>query len=264
VPLQALRAGDEVRATDGASVVVLLSGGRGTARVDARNSPFVVAAPAGDTTRLQKAGVLVGDSMKFLAAGSTESPKALLATRATARPPEILTPRDSAVLPGPLVVEWLGSQFSRYTVRIVGPTDVLLERKGVAGARFEYPADAPALQPGVRYQLQVEALNQKPQRSTFEMVDAGRAATVRADLRELEAAVGAGASPSSAAIARAGYLAEHGLLHDARLTVLQALARDPDEPVLHTLLGTLYLQTGLRQQAAESFDEAQFLLTRRP
>jgi CHASE2 domain-containing sensor protein len=31
-----------------------------------------------------------------------------------------------------------------------------------------------------------------------------------------------------------------------------------------TLLGTLYLQTGLRQLAAESFDEAQFLLTRRP
>jgi len=263
-PLQALRAGDEVRATEGASIVVLLSGGRGTAQVDAKSSPFVVAAPAGDATRLQKAGVLVGDSIKFLAARPKESPKAVLATRATARPPEILTPRDGAVLPGPFVVEWLGSQFSRYTVRITGPSDVVVERKGVAGARFAYPADAPALRPGVRYQVQVEALNQKPQRSTFEVLDPARAATVEADLRELEAALGPGASPSSAAVARAGYLAEHGLLHDARLTVLSALGRDPDEPVLHTLLGTLYLQTGLRQLAAESFDEAQFLLTRRP
>ncbi len=263
-PLQALRAGDEVRATESASIVVLLSGGRGTVKVDARNSPLVIAAASGDATRLANAGVLVGDSMKFLAAGPKESPKAVLATRATARPPEILTPRESAVLPGPFVVEWMGSQFSRYTVRVVGPSDVVVERKGVAGARFEYPADAPALRPGVRYQVQVEALNGQPQHSTFEVLDPARAATVQADLRELEAALGSGASPSSAAIARAGYLAERGLLHDARLTVLAALARDPDEPVLHTLLGTLYLQTGLRQQAAESFDEAQFLLTRRP
>ena len=71
-----------------------------------------------------------------------------------------------------------------------------------------------------------------------------------------------GVSPSSLAVARAGYLAEHGLLHDARLVVLAALARDPDEPVLHTLLGSLYNQVGLLAQAAEAFDEAESLLTR--
>jgi hypothetical protein len=261
-PLQALRAGDEVRASDGASVVVLLSGGRGTARVEARNSPYTVASPQADEGKVDKARALITGSVKFLAAGPKEAPRAMLATRSAVRPPEVLTPRDGAVLPGTLAFEWLGSQFSRYTVRIAGPSDVVLERKGVVGARFEYPADAPALQPGVRYRFEVVALSQPAQSATFEIVDAARARAVQADLRDLEDALGAGASPSSVAVARAGYLAEHQLFHDARLTVLAALARDPDEPVLHTLLGTLYTQTGLPRQAAEAFDEAQFLMTR--
>jgi hypothetical protein len=260
-PLQALRTGDEVRASGGASVVVLLSGGRGTARIDAKTSPYVVGAPVAEEGKLDKARTLVAGSVKFLAAGPKDPPRAVLATRSAARPPEVLTPRNGAVLPGALVFEWLGSQLSRYTVRIVGPADVVLERRGVVGARFEYPPDAPPLQAGTRYRVEVVALNQPPQHATFEIVDPARAGAVQADLRDLERALGAGASATSVAVARAGYLAEHHLFHDARLTVLAALVRDPDEPVLHTLLGTLYAQTGLPQQAAEAYDEAQFLLS---
>ncbi|HMH50865.1 MAG TPA: hypothetical protein VK548_11580 [Candidatus Acidoferrum sp.] len=261
-PLQALRAGDEVRTSDGASVVVLLSGGRGVAKVDAKNSPYVVGSVVADEGKVDKARTLVAGSVKFLTAGPKEPPKAVLATRSMARPPEVLTPRNGPVLPGPLAFEWLGNQVSRYTVRIVGPSDVIVERKGVVGARFEYPADAPPLQPGVGYRVEVIAPNQPPQGATFEIVDLARARAVQADLGALESALGAGTSPSSIAVARAGYLAEIGLLHDARLAVLAALARDPDQPVLHTLLGTLYTQTGLPRQAAAAFDEAQSLMTR--
>ena len=261
-PLQALRAGDEVRAAEGASVVVLLSGGRGTAKVDAKNSPYVVGTAVADEGKVDKARTLVAGSVKFLTAGPKEPPKAVLATRSTARPPEVLTPRNGPVLPGVLVFEWLGRESSRYTVRIIGPSDVIVERKGVVGTRFEYPADAPPLQPGVGYRVEVIAPNQPPQQATFEIVDPARARAVQADLGALESALGAATSPSSIAVARAGYLAEIGLLHDARLAVLAALARDPDEPVLHTLLGTLYTQTGLPRQAAAAFDEAQSLMTR--
>jgi len=52
------------------------------------------------------------------------------------------------------------------------------------------------------------------------------------------------------------------LLNDARRVVLDALASDPDEPALHQALGSLYQKSGLGEMAAESFDEAQFLLTR--
>lgn len=261
-PLQALRAGDEVRATTDAIAVVLLSGGRGTAKMEARNSPYLVGAPAADVDQVDKARALVTGSMKFLTAGPKESPRAVLATRATARPPEIRTPRDGPVLPGALVFEWLGTQFSRYTVRLTAPSEVLLEHTGVVGARLQYPAAAPPLRPGVRYRLEVIALGRPPQATTFEIVDTARAQAVDADLRALERALGPGASPSSLAVARAGYLAEAGLFHDARLVVLAALVREPDEPVLHTVLGSLYVQTGLGQQGAEAFDEARFLMGR--
>jgi predicted Zn-dependent protease len=94
------------------------------------------------------------------------------------------------------------------------------------------------------------------------VVDAGRAQAVRQSLRELEEALGPAASPTTLAAVQAGLLAGEGLVHDARLAVLAALAKDADEPALHMLLGTLYLKAGLAEQAAAAFDEADFLLTR--
>ena len=261
-PLQALRAGDQVRATDDASVVAVLSGGRGTVKVTAQNSPWTVPAVTGDS-KAQKAQALVAASMGFLAGGVKEPPKAVLSTRAIAGPPEILTPRRGPVLLGDdLVFEWMGSRFSRYTVRVTSPAGVVLEKKGVVGARLAYPPDAPALKPGVGYTLQVEALGQPPQASTFEVLDPARSASVREALAQLEASLGAGVSASSVAVMKAGALASEGLLHDARSVVLAGLAKDPDEPTLHTILGNLYAQTGLDRQAAESLDEARFLLGR--
>lgn len=261
-PLNALRAGDQVRASGDATAVVLLAGGRGTAQVEAKNSPYTVAAGQADAGKMQKAQTLLSASLGFLAAGTKEPPKALLSTRSATRPPQILTPRNGPVLPDALVFEWLGTQFSRYTVRVLDPAGVVLERKGVVGARFAYPADAPALKSDVRYRFQVEALGHPPQETWFEVVDPARAASVREDLKQLEAALGSGVPPSSLAEVKSGALASEGLLHDARLLALAALARDPDEPALHTLLGNLYLKTGLPQLAAESLEEAQFLLSR--
>jgi len=41
---------------------------------------------------------------------------------------------------------------------------------------------------------------------------------------------------------------------------LAALEKDRDEPTLHLLLGNLYSQSGLPEQAHQSFDEARFLM----
>lgn len=261
-PLSALRPGDQVRATGDATAVVLLTGGRGTARVEASNSPYTVAGPRAEDRTIEKARTLLSGSLGFLSSGVKEPPKALLSTRGTGRRPEILTPRGGPILPGSLAFEWLGSQFSRYTVRVLDPSGVVLERKGVLGARFAYPPDAPRLEPGVRYRLQVEALGGPPYETWFEVVDEARAAAVRENLAEIEAALGPGVPPSSLAAVKGGALAAEGLFHDARLVALAALASDPDEPALHMLLGNLYLKTGLRRLAAESLDEAQFLLSK--
>ena len=260
-PLLALRAGDAVRTTDNASAVVLLSGGRGTVRVEGASGTFTVpgaAAPA----QGQKARALVEASLGFLAGTTRESSQAVLATRGATRPPIIVSPRNGRVLPETLAFEWLGSRFTHYTVRVAGPAGPVIERREVTGARWEYPADAPALASGVRYTLRVAAPGHPPQEAWFELADADRARAVAGDLAGLEQELGASVSPTSRAVLRAGLLAREGFLHDARRVVVAALVTDPDEPTLHLLLGDLYTRTGLTDLATESFDEAQFLLSK--
>jgi hypothetical protein len=258
-PLLALRAGDVVRTTENASAVVLLSGGRGTMRVEGAAGtltvPGVTAAGQG-----QKAKTLVEASLGFLAGTTKESSQAVLATRSAARPPVILSPRNGRVLPEALAFEWLGSRFNRYTVRLVGPSGPVAERREVTGPRWEYPADAPALAPNVRYTVQVTAGGQPTQEAWFEVVDAARARAVAGDLTALDQELGTAVPATSRAVMRAGLLAREGLLHDARRVVVAALDADRDEPTLHLLLGDLYTRTGLADLAAASFDEAQFLL----
>jgi len=52
-------------------------------------------------------------------------------------------------------------------------------------------------------------------------------------------------------------------LHEARRELLAALSKDRDEPTLYLLLGSIYWQTGLPQQAGEAYQEARFLMTAR-
>jgi len=257
-PLLALRAGDSVRTTDNATAVVLLSGGRGAVRVGGATPTYTVPAAAA-AGQGQKAKALVEASLGFLAGTTTESSQAVLATRSASRPPLIVSPRNGRVLPDALVFEWLGGRFTRYAVRITGPGGAVVEQREVTGAHWEYPAGAPALVPGVRYTLQVTASGQPPQQAWFEVVDAEQARKVAANLAELDQELGANVSPTSRAVLRAGLLAEEGYLHDARRVVVAALAKDRDEPTLHLLLGDLYTRTGLKELAAESFEEAQFL-----
>jgi hypothetical protein len=261
-PLQALRAGDTLRAGEDARAVIVLSGGLGKVSVNAANSPFVVPAPAPEAGKTQKALGLLHSVVTYLSSGAKELPRAVLHTRSEPRPPVILSPRNGPVLPESLAVEWLGSRFSRYSIRIGGPAGPVLERRGVPGARFDYPSGAPALTPGVRYTVQVVGGNPPPQEAWFEVVEPGRAEALRRDLAEMEQALGAAAPPNTVAALRAGFLASHGLMHDARLVLVAALAKDPDEPTLHLLLADIYAKTNLPDQAADSYDEAQFLMTR--
>jgi hypothetical protein len=260
-PLLTLRAGDAVRTTENASAVVLLSGGRGARRIEGAAGSFTVPGAAAGTPG-QKAKTLMEASLGFLAGATTESSQAALATRGGARPPVIVSPRNGRVLPDALAFDWLGSRFTRYTLRVVGPGGPVLERREITGGHWEYPADAPALSPNVRYTLQVTDTGHPPQEAWFEVVDAGQARAVAGDLAALEQELGPSVSPTSRALLRAGLLARDGLLHDARRVVIAALAADRDEPTLHLLLGDLYTRTGLTDLAALSFDEARFLLNK--
>jgi hypothetical protein len=259
-PLAALRAGDTLRATEDAVVVVVLSGGRRTMSVNAARSPYTVPAPDTGPARSDKVKSLVQSSMGFLSGATGESPRAALVTRSVTVPPLVLAPRNTSVLPGPLTFEWVGHHAGRYVVQVIGPGGLTLDRPEVVGNRLAYPSEAPPLAPGIRYTLRVVARGQSPQESWFEVVAPTRAEAVRADVSVLEQSFEPTDTATTRIILKTGLLASNGLLHDARKQVLEALAATPDDPALFTLLGALYERAGLRQQATTAYQEAQLLM----
>jgi hypothetical protein len=261
-PLLTLKGGDAVSTTEDAWVVIVLAAGRGSARVDEATSPFTVPAPPAGRSRLHKGLRILEASFDFLA---TTTPSDLtfgpLGTRAGLKPPVILTPHNGLVLPDSLIFEWRGSQSSAYVIRISGPDGLVFERTNLAATRFQYPRNAPPLAAGVRYRFQLLPPWSPPQDAWFALVDPDRAQTIRHELHDLEDAFAPALSPASLVTLRAGFLAGNGLLHDARLGLVEELARQPDEPTLHFLLGNLYARQGLGEEAMESFAEAMFLMS---
>lgn len=262
MPLLTLREGDTVNTTQDAWAVIVLTGGRGSVRVDEANAPFSVTAPPGDRSRLHKGLKILEASFNFLSTTPRELPLGTLGTRAGTKPPAILTPRNSLVLPDSLVFEWRGSRSSLVTIRVVGPQGLVLERTNLAAARFQYPKNAPPLLAGVRYRFQLLPAWSPPQEVWFELIDPFGAQAIRQELQDLDEALAAAPPPpATLAALRAGVLAGHGLLHDARLGLAEELVRHPDEPTLHFLLGDLYARQGLPEEAAESFAEARLLMS---
>jgi hypothetical protein len=260
-PLLSLYAGDTMRATGNAWAVVLLSRGRGTAKVDAANSPFVVPGAPPSDTRLQKLRAMLEGILDFLSSSGRKSSQADLAVRGGPKPPVIVAPRNTRILPDALTFEWLGSQSAPHLVRITGPSGLVLERPDLTDGKFHYPPDAPPLTPGVRYAFQVLSTDHPVQQTWFELIDAGRAQGLRQHLIELEQSLGGTIPPNSLAAMKGAFLAREGLLHDARLALIAALTRDPAEPTLHLLLAHLYEKIGLPELAGRAYDEAQFLST---
>jgi hypothetical protein len=258
-PLQALRPGDTVRASGNATAVALLAGGRGSVTVQATNSPYSVPAqPAGESAA-RKGAALLRKSLGILSTTRVDPTYVKMGTRGLRRPPVILSPRNGPVLPGDLHVEWSGIPDRRYTVSVFDPAGVQVRRATVQGSATTFPAAAPVLSPGTRYLVHVLTGSLPPQEAWFEILSAADAAALRQELVELEQAAGPNVSRSTLAMLRAEALADRNLLSDARRAVLTALKSDPDEPALHLLLGDLYKRMGLKDQAAEAFEEAALL-----
>lgn len=266
-PLMSLLAGDTVRATGPASAVVLLSGARGTLKVDAGTGPVVVVAPPAGETRLRKAQALLSASLGFLSTGAREVTQTVIGTRSVSRPPIVLAPRNGPALADSVSFEWVGARTSAYHVQVltVAGQRVVAEERAVPGAAWAYPATAPRLEPGVRHVFRVAPADasQPAQEAWFEVLPAERTREVREALILLEQEMGPTTPRNTLAALRAGYLADAGLYHEARRLLLAALAQDADEPTLYLVLGNVYARTGLPRQANTAFDEARFLMRER-
>ena len=261
-PLLALRPGDQLRATGEARAALVFTGGRGAQAVSAGNSPFTVQPPAAAAAGDKVKG-LVGSVTDFLSGKQKDLAYLPLSVRSV-RPPRLvqLQPRSTKLLPGPVTFEWSGSDTLRYKVRVLGPKGVLWEQGELPRKPVAYPSSAPALEPGVRYTWQLETAGEPMQQVEFEILPASEAHRVHEALDSLVAASLPGYPPSSIALIRAGYVLRDGLYVEGRRELLAALAKDPDEPTLHFLLGQLYDTIGLGELAQREFIEARDLSPR--
>jgi hypothetical protein len=262
-PLLALRAGDQIRVSGEARASLVFTGGRGAQAVSAANSPFTVQAPAAAGAG-DKAKALAGSVTDFLAGKQKDLAYLPLSVRAV-RPQRVvqLQPRETKLLPGPVTFEWSGSDTLRYKIRVLGPQGTLWEQSNLPRKPIAYPASSPALEPGVRYSWQLETEGQPMQQVEFQILAADDAKRVRESLDILTPDSLSGYPPSSVALMRAGYVIRDGLYAEARRELMTALAKDPDEPTLHMLLGQVYEQVGLGELAQREFIEARDLSGRR-
>jgi hypothetical protein len=260
--LQSLRPGDQVRVTADGRATVTFTGG-GSQSVTAATSPLTVQAPRGETGGDRARGLVAGVTQFLL--GQPKPPAyQSLSVRAGAPPPRALGPRDTRVLPGPVTFEWSGPPRSDYRVQLLGPQGPVWEQAALPRRPLPYPAAAPPLVPGARYGWTLEAPGQATQRADFEVLSEADAARVRALLADLTPAALGGEDGSPLILMRAGLFFREGLYADARRELMPAIAKDPDEPTLRQLLGYVYDRMGLTDLAAQEFDEAEFLATRKP
>ena len=262
-PLLTLRPGDQITVLQDARVTVAFIGRRGIRVLGAADSPFIVVDEPPNTLA-EKVRETVGAIAQFLirtSSGSTHVP-------ITVRPGPavrvaILSPRDSRLLPGPVAFEWTGSHSVRYRVRVLGPEGTVWEASDVALGQTSYPAWAPPLLTGVRYQWQLEVPNVPTQQAYFELLGADQADRIRTTLDLLNAEGVSQGSRSSVVTLRSGFLIQQGLYSEARKELVSAARVDPTEPTLHYLLGMLYEQAGLADMAGREFSEAHDLVSRR-
>jgi hypothetical protein len=258
-PLLSLKPGDQVRVTGEGRAVLVFTGGRGTQTVTAANSPFTVQAQAGEGVS-DRARAIMGNVTGFLLGQQREKTYQSLSVRSVrAQPPLILAPRDTRVLPGTVRFEWAGSDRLKYRVRLLGPGGVLWEQADLERRPLPYPATAPALAPGVRYTWELQTREHGLQRASFEVAPAADASRVNDALAALAPETARGYPPATLSLLRAGLLFQETLYADARRELVTALAGNPEEPTLHLLLGHVYDRTGLKQLAANEFDEAEAL-----
>lgn len=259
LPLLSLRAGDQVQATGNARAVLMFTGGQGTVTVSAANSPYTVQTPATSAPPGQTQG-LIANISRILAGKKKELTFVPLAVRGPKQPPLLLSPRQGK-LRGPPVLEWLGSDQLRYTVRVSGPQGLVWQQGNLPRAPLPYPTTAPPLLPGVSYSWEVEARDFARQRGQFTILPPEEIVKVREILDTMGPPTLSGYPRNTVILMRAGFLFAQELYVEALEELRTAIVADPDEPTLHLMLGQVYERTGLAELAAEQFAEAQSLLS---
>jgi hypothetical protein len=122
-----------------------------------------------------------------------------------------------------------------------------------------YPADAPALVPGVSYSWTLETsdpLVSPPLRTTasfFEIIAPNDVASLEKELASIDAQK---PGATSYHLMRASLYFDRGLVADAITETKAAVAADPENASLHAILGRLLAETGRTDEAMQEMEKS--------
>lgn len=180
--------------------------------------------------------------------------------------PYIQHPRRTLVLEGQPLLRWRDTDAGSYTVAMVKGSKIVWRQDGVTGNELRYPADAPALEPGVDYMLVVQDNDTGVQSGA----DPAPNLSFRVAASEQRAALAeqcdAGATldtldPAARDYARALCYATSDVMDGGRhpwgaaLLLLESVAETHDAPAIHRWMGDLLAKMDL-PDAEEAYQAA--------
>lgn len=263
----ALRDGDEVKTGAGSEAEILFSAGNWV-QIGPNSSMRIKGRPAGTNTapegdRSSASNGSFEVVQKFLKLKNAEGSSAIGGLRSADNATRLVavTPCQTRVRTTQPVFKWkLDDPTTELKLTVYGQSAVVWQTTVSNATTVTYPADAPALNPGVSYSWTLETtdpLVSPPLRtpaSFFEIMSPRDATTLDADLSKLDAN-----KPGTLTyhLTRASLYFERGLVDDAITETENALVADPDNQSLHAILARLYAETGRTQEALGELNKVQ-------
>lgn len=260
-----LNDGDEVKTGAGAEAEIMFSAGNWV-QVGANSSMKIKGHPAEKPEAAPDPKPKSGNFevvQNFLKLKSPEGTSSIGALRSGEKPPvlEPLAPNQTLIRTTQPVFRWKAANTSNeLQLTVYGEGKVVWQTNVQDVTTFTYPTTAPALKPGVSYSWTLETsdpLVSPPIRtpaSFFEVIAPADAKTLETDLSQLDAHR---PGPVTYHLTRASLFFDRGLVDDAITETESAVASDPENDSLHTILGRLYAETGRSHEAIDEMNKAQ-------
>jgi hypothetical protein len=265
----ALHDGDEVKTSAGAEAEILFAAGNWV-QVGPGSSMTIKGRPGGvpaggpeGTGKPEGRGGSFEVVQNFLKLKNAEGSSAVGTLRSGDKPARLsaVSPCQTTVRTPLPTFRWtIDDPATELRLTVYGGSHVIWQADVSAAASASYPADAPALGPGVTYSWTLEStdpLVSPPLRtpaSFFDLIAPADAKTLDTDLSQLDANK---PGPVTYHLTRASLYFEHGLVDEAIVETQAALASDPDNASLRAILARLYAETGRTHDAITELERAQ-------
>jgi hypothetical protein len=252
----ALSEGDEVKTGADAEAEIMLASGNWV-QVGANSSMRIKGQP-GSKPKEQNFEVV----QNFLKLKSTEGTSSISGLRSGDKKSDLraVSPCQTKVRDARPTFQWNAEDPSLELQFVVYNETGIHWQTTVSGATsVAYPADAPALVPGVSYSWTLETsdpLVSPPLRTTasfFEIIAPNDVTALDKDLASIEAKK---PGATSYHLMRASLFFDRGLVSDAIAETQAAVAADPENASLHAILGRLYAETGRTDEAMQEMEKS--------